>query len=86
VSASPAAPVSPVPRLALSGDEFAAAVGVCGRTLRTWRECDKVPAPNIEIGGVRRWSITLIELWMAAGAPDRATFERLQAVATGGTP
>lgn len=34
----------------------------------------KLP-PAIRIGGVFRWAESTIAEWLAAGAPDRATFE-----------
>ncbi len=39
--------------------------------------CGKIPAP-IRIGGAVRWSESTIADWLAAGAPDRKTFERIQ--------
>jgi len=39
--------------------------------------CGKIPAP-IRIGGSVRWAQSTIDEWLAAGAPDRATFERMQ--------
>ena len=37
----------------------------------------KIPAP-IRIGGAVRWSETTITEWLAAGAPDRKTYEAMQ--------
>ena len=37
----------------------------------------KIPAP-IRIGGAVRWSAGEISAWLAAGAPDRKTFEAMQ--------
>jgi len=42
--------------------------------------CKKIPAP-IRIGGSVRWSESTITAWLAAGAPDRKTFEEIQGVA-----
>jgi len=39
--------------------------------------CGKIPAP-IRIGGSVRWSAAEISAWLAAGAPDRKTFEAMQ--------
>lgn len=39
--------------------------------------CGKIPAP-IRIGGAVRWSEQTIRRWLAAGAPDRETFEAIQ--------
>jgi len=37
----------------------------------------KIPAP-IRIGGAVRWAESTIAEWLAAGAPDRKTFEAMQ--------
>ena len=37
----------------------------------------KIPAP-IRIGGAVRWAESTIAKWLAAGAPDRKTFEAMQ--------
>lgn len=39
--------------------------------------CGKIPAP-IRIGGSVRWAESTIIKWLAAGAPDRKTFEAIQ--------
>ncbi|MHC4462173.1 MAG: helix-turn-helix transcriptional regulator [Planctomycetota bacterium] len=39
--------------------------------------CGKIPAP-IRIGGSIRWAESTITKWIAAGAPDRRTFEAMQ--------
>ena len=41
--------------------------------------CKKIPAP-IRIGGSVRWSESTIIAWLAAGAPDRKTFEAIKGV------
>lgn len=37
----------------------------------------KIPVP-IRIGGAVRWAESTIAEWLAAGAPDRKTFEAMQ--------
>ncbi len=37
----------------------------------------KIPAP-VRIGGAVRWSTEEISAWLAAGAPDRKTFEAMK--------
>ncbi len=37
----------------------------------------KIPAP-LRIGGAVRWAESTIAEWLAAGAPDRKTFEAMQ--------
>ena len=39
--------------------------------------CGKIPAP-IRIGGSVRWAESTIAKWLAAGAPDRKTFEAMK--------
>ena len=58
-------PTAPVPRIALSGAEVAASIGISERLFRSWREAGRVPEPDIEIGSVRRWGVDTIELWLA---------------------
>jgi len=41
--------------------------------------CGKIPAP-IRIGGAVRWSGQEIADWLAAGAPDRKTWQARKAV------
>jgi predicted DNA-binding transcriptional regulator AlpA len=41
--------------------------------------CGKIPAP-IRIGGAVRWSGQEIADWLAAGAPDRETWQARKAV------
>lgn len=47
--------------------------GVCQRTIRTWDAAGIIPEP-IRIGGKVMWSTREIEDWIAAGSPDRATW------------
>ena len=39
--------------------------------------CGKLPKP-IRIGGSVRWAESMIAEWLAAGAPDRKTFEAME--------
>ena len=39
--------------------------------------CGKIPAP-IRIGGAVRWSAQECAEWLAAGAPDRKTWEQVK--------
>ena len=52
--------------------------GVGVRSIRTWDAAGKLPRP-IRLGARVVWSIREIKSWLAAGAPDRATWERLKA-------
>jgi len=54
----------------------------CGvRTVRTLDAGGKLPAP-VRIGGRVVWRTDEIRAWLAAGAPDRATWEALRAART----
>jgi predicted DNA-binding transcriptional regulator AlpA len=48
--------------------------GVGLRSIRTWDAAGKLPRP-IRLGGRVVWRIDEIRKWLAAGAPDRATWE-----------
>lgn len=41
--------------------------------------CGKIPKP-LKIGGSVRWSADEISSWLAAGAPDRKTWEAMKEV------
>lgn len=41
--------------------------------------CGKIPAP-LRIGGAVRWSAEECAAWLAAGAPDRKTWEQIKQV------
>jgi predicted DNA-binding transcriptional regulator AlpA len=56
------------------------AAAVCGTSARTWRAWDvagKVPAP-IRIGRRTFWRAEDLRGWVAAGCPDRLTWEALR--------
>jgi predicted DNA-binding transcriptional regulator AlpA len=48
------------------------------RTVRTWDAAGKLPAP-IRIGGRVVWRVDEIRAWLAAGAPERKTWEARKA-------
>jgi len=48
------------------------------RTVRTMDAAGKLPTP-IRLGGKVLWSIDELKAWIAAGCPDRATWETLKA-------
>lgn len=48
------------------------------RTVRTWDTAGKLPAP-IRIGGRVVWRVSEVRAWLAAGAPDRSTWEARKA-------
>lgn len=50
------------------------------RTVRSWDAAGKLPMP-LRIGGRVVWRVAEIKAWLAAGAPDRATWEARKAAA-----
>jgi len=48
------------------------------RTVRTHDAAGKIPRP-VKIGGRVLWVLDEIRAWLATGAPDRATWERIRA-------
>ena len=48
------------------------------RTVRAWDAAGKLPAP-IRIGGRVVWRVDEIRAWLAAGAPDRETWDARKA-------
>ena len=63
-------------RLLISTAEVAALLTVSVRHLRRLHASGKVPAP-VKVGAAIRWNREEIERWVAAGCPDRATWEVL---------
>jgi predicted DNA-binding transcriptional regulator AlpA len=67
---------SPSPLLLRAAD----AAALCDTSLRTWRTWDvagKTPQP-IRIGRSLRWRASELHAWIAAGCPDRSTWQILQ--------
>ena len=52
--------------------------GVGVRTIRTWDAAGKLPRP-VKIGGRTLWYVREVHAWLAAGSPDRATWEAMKA-------
>ncbi len=63
--------------LAFSAQQLADRLGVSLRHLRRCDSAGKLPRP-IRLGRSVRWPVAEIEQWMAAGAPDRRTWEALK--------
>ncbi len=53
---------------------FGQRLSLSKRQIFRLNSCGKIPAP-IRIGGAVRWSAEEISAWLAAGAPDRRTWE-----------
>lgn len=66
-------------RFALSGDEVAEVLGISARLRRSWSESGRLPAPDLAIGGVRRWSVDQIREWLRAGSPPADEWQVRQA-------
>ena len=78
-TAAPAStPTEPTP-LAVNAKLLAPLLAVSVRTVRLWDTLGRIPRP-IRIGGCVRWVLdgpTGIRAWLAAGAPDRRTWEAM---------
>ncbi len=65
----------------LNAKALAQMMSLSKRQIFRLNSCGKIPAP-IKIGGSVRWSESTILKWLAAGAPDRKTFETLETSGT----
>ena len=63
--------------LALSAEELAERMGVSLRHVRRLDSSGQLPKP-IRLGRSVRWPLSEVEAWLAAGAPDRATWEAMK--------
>jgi prophage regulatory protein len=63
--------------LALSATELAYKLGISLRHVRRMDSSGKLPRP-IKLGASVRWPVVEIEQWLAAGAPDRRTWQSLK--------
>jgi prophage regulatory protein len=61
----------------LTAKQLGARLSLSKRQIFRLNSCGKLPAP-VRIGGSVRWSEETIARWIAAGAPDRRTFEIIQ--------
>ena len=61
--------------LAISAMNLARLLQISLRHLRRLDETGKIPRP-IRLGGSVRWRSNEITSWLAAGAPDRRTWEQ----------
>lgn len=61
----------------LSAKELAKVLSLSKRQIFRLNSSGKLPAP-VRIGGSVRWAESTIAKWLAAGAPDRKTFEAMQ--------
>jgi excisionase family DNA binding protein len=63
--------------LALSATELAYKLGVSLRHIRRMDSSGKLPRP-VKLGASVRWPVAEIEQWLAAGAPDRRTWQAMK--------
>jgi predicted DNA-binding transcriptional regulator AlpA len=61
----------------LTAKQLGVRLNLSKRQIFRLNSCQKLPAP-IRIGGSVRWDAGSIFRWLAAGAPDRKTFEAMQ--------
>lgn len=61
----------------LSAEEVGKMLSLSHRQIFRLNSSGKIPAP-IRIGGAVRWSAEVISAWLAAGAPDRRTWEAMK--------
>jgi len=61
----------------LTAKELGARLSLSKRQIFRLNSCGKLPKP-LRIGGSVRWAESTIAKWLAAGAPDRRTFEAMQ--------
>ncbi len=56
---------------------FGQRLSLSKRQIFRLNSCGKIPAP-IRIGGAVRWGENEISAWLAAGAPDRKTWQAMK--------
>jgi predicted DNA-binding transcriptional regulator AlpA len=61
----------------LSAKTLGQMLSLSKRQIFRLNSCGKIPAP-IRIGGSVRWDESTIAQWLAAGAPDRKTWEQMK--------
>jgi predicted DNA-binding transcriptional regulator AlpA len=64
-------------RLALPAKDAAALLGISRAQLWKLHSAGKVPAPVYLGAKAPRWRADELRAWLAAGAPDRQTWERI---------
>ena len=62
----------------LSAKELAKMLSLSKRQIFRLDSCGKLGVTKLKIGGSVRWSAAEISDWLAAGAPDRKTWEAMQ--------
>ena len=73
------AQVTNPPNHLLTAKALGQTLSLSKRQIFRLNSCGKIPKP-IRIGGAVRWSAQEISDWLAAGAPDRRTWEAMREV------
>lgn len=64
--------------LAVDARRLARLLGLSLRTIRSMDAAGKIPLPVKLNGHSVRWVVSEIQEWLAAGAPDRSTWEEMR--------
>jgi predicted DNA-binding transcriptional regulator AlpA len=67
----------PIPQLVFTAAEAAAMFQKSIRTWRTWDSSGKIPKP-LRIGRATYWRPEELRAWVAAGCPDRETWDAMR--------
>ena len=62
----------------ISAKELANMLSLSKRQIFRLDSCGKLGVTKLKIGGSVRWSATEISDWLAAGAPDRKTWQAMK--------
>jgi predicted DNA-binding transcriptional regulator AlpA len=71
--------INPRNPLLLSARELARELSISPATLWRWHSAGRLPAPALRQGQVVHWSRQTVVEWIAAGCPDRRTWETIKA-------
>lgn len=78
-------PATDVPRMALSAEEVAEALGISRAHVFRLASSGRLPR-SFRLGRAVRWDRATLEAWLAAGAPPRDKWEALRAEDGGRRP
>ena len=71
-------PVLALAPLLVNADDAGHLLGVSGRTVRRWNQSGDLPAPDLRIGGIARWSVDELRRWVEGGCRPRLVWEKQQ--------
>ena len=79
-------PIKPPEPLAVGAEALGAMLGLSVRTIRQLDAAGKLPKP-VTIGARSiRWPVAEIEVWLAAGAPDRVAWNAIRGKESAAVP